>query len=50
LLLATVFPLAMRKAFGRSAGIVAIAINLGAISSCPVRGARMAREGFRPRF
>jgi hypothetical protein len=33
LLLATVFPLAMRKAFGRSAGIAAIVINLGAISA-----------------
>src|SRR5215208_3628607 len=32
LLLATVFPLAMRKAFGRSAGIAAMAINLGAIA------------------
>jgi hypothetical protein len=33
LLLATVFPLAMRKAFGRSAGIAAMAINLGAIAA-----------------
>jgi hypothetical protein len=33
LLLATVFPLAMRKAFGRSAGMAAIAINLGAIAA-----------------
>jgi hypothetical protein len=33
LLLATVFPLAMRKAFGRSAGIAAIAINLGTIAA-----------------
>ena len=33
LLLATVFPLAMRKAYGRSAGIVAITINLGAIAA-----------------
>jgi hypothetical protein len=33
LLLATVFPLAMRKAFGRSAGIVAMAINLGTIAA-----------------
>ena len=33
LLLATVFPLAMRKAFGRSAGISAMAINLGAIAA-----------------
>jgi hypothetical protein len=33
LLLATVFPLVMRKAFGRSAGIVAMAINLGVIAS-----------------
>src|SRR5215212_124227 len=33
LLLATVFPLAMRKAFGRSAGITAMAINLGAITA-----------------
>ena len=33
LLLATVFPLAMRKAFGRSAGIAAMVINLGAIAA-----------------
>jgi hypothetical protein len=33
LLLATVFPLAMRKAFGRSAGIAAMAINLGIIAA-----------------
>jgi hypothetical protein len=33
LLLATVFPLAMRKAFGRSAGIAAMTINLGAIAA-----------------
>jgi hypothetical protein len=33
LLLATVFPLAMRKAFGRSAGIAAMAINLGTIAA-----------------
>ena len=33
LLLATVFPLAMRKAFGRSVGIGAMAINLGAIAA-----------------
>jgi hypothetical protein len=33
LLLATVFPLAMRKAFGRSAGIAAIVVNLGAIAA-----------------
>ena len=33
LLLATVFPLAMRKAFGRSAGTAAMAINLGAIAA-----------------
>jgi hypothetical protein len=33
LLLATVFPLAMRKAFGRSAGVAAMAINLGAIAA-----------------
>jgi hypothetical protein len=33
LLLATVFPLAMRKAFGRPAGIAALAINLGAIAA-----------------
>jgi hypothetical protein len=33
LLLATVFPLAMRKAFGRPAGIAAMAINLGAIAA-----------------
>jgi hypothetical protein len=33
LLLATVFPLALRKAFGRSAGIAAMAINLGAIAA-----------------
>ena len=33
LLLATVFPLVMRKAFGRSAGIAAIAINLGMIAA-----------------
>jgi hypothetical protein len=32
LLLATVFPLVMLKAFGRSAGIAAIAINLGTIA------------------
>ena len=32
-LLATVFPLAMRKAFGRSAGIAAIIINLGTIAA-----------------
>ena len=31
MLLATVFPLVMRKAFGRRAGIAALAINLGAI-------------------
>src|SRR5215208_5863696 len=33
LLLTTVFPLVMRKAFGRSAGIAAMAINLGAIAA-----------------
>jgi hypothetical protein len=33
LLLATVFPLAMRKAFGGASGIAAIAINLGAIAA-----------------
>jgi hypothetical protein len=33
LLLATVFPLAMRKAFGRPAGIAAMAINLGTIAA-----------------
>jgi hypothetical protein len=33
LLLATVFPLAMSKAFGRSAGIAAMAINLGALAA-----------------
>jgi hypothetical protein len=33
LLLATVFPLAMRKAFGRSVGIAAMAINLGTIAA-----------------
>jgi hypothetical protein len=33
LLLATVFPLAMRKAFGRSAGIAAMVINLGTIAA-----------------
>jgi hypothetical protein len=33
LLLATVFPLAMGKAFGRSARIAAMAINLGAIAA-----------------
>jgi hypothetical protein len=33
LLFATVFPLAMRKAFGRSAGMAAIVINLGAIAA-----------------
>jgi hypothetical protein len=33
LLLATVFPLAMRKAFGRSAGIAAIIINLGTLAA-----------------
>ena len=33
LLLATVFPLAMGKAFGRSTGIAAMAINLGAIAA-----------------
>jgi hypothetical protein len=33
LLLATVFPLALRKVFGRSAGIAAMAINLGAIAA-----------------
>jgi hypothetical protein len=33
LLLATVFPLAMRKAFGRSAGFAAMTINLGAIAA-----------------
>jgi hypothetical protein len=32
LLLATVFPLVMRKAFGRSAGIAAMIINLGTIA------------------
>ena len=33
LLLVTVFPLAMRKAFGRSAGIVAMAVGLAAIGT-----------------
>ncbi|HEY3231365.1 MAG TPA: hypothetical protein VGJ87_19210 [Roseiflexaceae bacterium] len=33
MLLATVFPLVMRKAFGRRAGIAALAINLGSIVS-----------------
>ncbi len=33
LLLATVFPLVMRKAFGRSAGMAAIVINLGTIAA-----------------
>lgn len=33
LLLATVFPLVMRKAYGRSAGIAAMAIGLGAIAA-----------------
>jgi hypothetical protein len=33
LLLTAVFPLAMGKAFGRSAGIAAMAINLGAIAA-----------------
>ncbi|HVD43750.1 MAG TPA: hypothetical protein VNB92_00205, partial [Rubrobacter sp.] len=33
LLLATVFPLALRKAIGRSAGIAAMAINQGAIAA-----------------
>jgi len=33
LLLATTFPLVMRKAFGRSAGIAAMAINLGTIAT-----------------
>ena len=32
LLLATVFPLVIRKAFGRSAGIAAMIINLGTIA------------------
>jgi hypothetical protein len=33
LLLLTLFPLVMRKAFGRSAGMVAMAINLGTIAA-----------------
>jgi hypothetical protein len=33
LLLATVFPLVMRKAFGRSAGMAAMIINLGTIAA-----------------
>ncbi len=32
-MLATVFPLVMRKAFGRSAGIAAMIINLGTIAA-----------------
>ena len=32
-MLVTVFPLVMRKAFGRTAGIAAMAINLGAIAA-----------------
>src|SRR5438270_7326187 len=33
LLLATVFPLVMRKAFGRSAGLLAMVLGLGAIGA-----------------
>jgi hypothetical protein len=32
-LLLTVYPLTMRKAFGRSAGLAAMAINLGALAA-----------------
>ena len=41
LLLATVFPLVMRKAFGREAGITALLLSLGAIGTMlilPFRG------------